>query len=66
MIPDNWNYQHSDYLLIETPVAPALPIPIGVPPNGARPLAAQYDANENPVLGWQSSFSAAFVSTRFR
>lgn len=66
MIPDNWNYQHSDYLLIETPVAPALPIPIGVPPNGARPLAVQYDANENPVLGWQSSFSAAFVSTRFR
>jgi hypothetical protein len=66
MIPDNWNYQHSDYLLIKDPPKPppaALPIPTEVPPNGS--LQPGY-ANGNAPAGWQSAFSAAFVSTRFR
>ena len=66
MIPDNWNYQHGDYLLINNPTAPLLPLPVGVPPNGSEPLAATYGPDGSPPAGWQSTFSAAFVSTRFR
>jgi hypothetical protein len=59
MIPDNWNYQHSNYLQIDPSPAPVLPVPIGVPPNGSP-----FPANGAP--GWSEAFSAAFVSTRFR
>ncbi|MGO9336628.1 MAG: alpha/beta hydrolase [Terracidiphilus sp.] len=66
MIPDNWDYQHGDYLLIKDPPQPppaALPIPMGVPPKGS-PEPGYEDGNV--PAGWQSAFSAAFVSTRFR
>ena len=58
-IPENWNYQHSNYLEIDTPPAPVLPIPTNVPANGSP-----YPANQ--AHGWSEAFSAAFVSTRFR
>jgi len=58
-IPENWNYQHSNYLEITPPPAPVLPVPTNVPPNGAA-----YPANQ--AAGWSAAFSAAFVSTRFR
>jgi hypothetical protein len=59
MIPDNWNYQHSNYLQVDSSPAPLLPVPASVPPNGS-PLPA------NGARGWSEAFSAAFVSTRFR
>jgi hypothetical protein len=57
-IPENWNYQHGNYLEIDPPPAPVLPIPTNVPPNGSP-----YPANSAP--GWSEAFSAAFASTRF-
>jgi len=66
MIPDNWDYQHGNYLEIATPPAPPLPIPTTVPPNGSQPLAASYGPDGSPPKGWHSAFSAAFVSSRFR
>jgi hypothetical protein len=65
-IPDNWNYQHGNYLQINDPPAPALPIPTSVPPNGSQVFAQLCDADGSPILGWQETFSAAFVSSRFR
>ncbi len=58
-IPENWNYQHGNYLEIDPPPAPVLPIPTNVPTNGA-PFPA------SNASGWSEAFSAAFVSTRFR
>lgn len=58
-IPDNWDYQHGNYLHIDPPPAPILPIPTEPPPNGS-PAPAQ------GAPGWQEAFSAAFASTRFR
>jgi hypothetical protein len=58
-IPDNWDFQHGNYLHIDPNPVPTLPIPTGVPPNGA-PAPAQ------AATGWQEAFSAAFASTRFR
>ena len=58
-IPDNWNFEHGNYLQIDTVAAPVLPVPIGVPPNGSPPPA-------QGSTGWQEAFSAAFVSTRLR
>ena len=66
MIPDNWDYQHSNYLQVTDPPAPPLPVPTGVPPNGWPVMDPDRDANGNPIPGWQEAFSAAFVSTRFR
>ncbi|HEY1901562.1 MAG TPA: alpha/beta hydrolase [Terracidiphilus sp.] len=66
MIPSNWDYQHSNYLQIDNPPAPSLPIPITVPPNGSPVLAPDCDANGAAIPGWQEAFSAAFVSSRFR
>jgi Alpha/beta hydrolase of unknown function (DUF900) len=65
-IPENWNYQHGNYLEIDNPPAPALPLPINVPANGSRVMAPDVDTNGNPIAGWSEEFSAAFVSTRFR
>jgi hypothetical protein len=64
MIPENWNYQHSNYLQINNPPAPALPIPMAIPPDGSA--EPDCDPEGNPIAGWQEAFSAAYVSTRFR
>jgi hypothetical protein len=66
MIPDNWNYQHGNYLQINNPPAPPLPIPTTVPPNGSPVLAPDRGADGSGIAGWQEAFSAAFVSSRFR
>src|SRR5208337_3801347 len=34
-IPDNWNFEHGNYLQVDTQAAPVLPIPTDVPPNGS-------------------------------
>jgi len=56
-IPDNWKFEHGNYLQINTPEPPALRLPVDVPPQGSPPP---------PGAGWQESFSSAFASTRFR
>jgi hypothetical protein len=56
-IPDNWNFEHGNYLQIDQPPHPVLPIPLDLPPQGSPPP---------PGKGWQEAFSSAFVSTRFR
>jgi hypothetical protein len=58
-IPDNWNFEHGDYLQIDAPPVPTLPIPTLVPPPGTPPPASA-------ATGWQEAFSSAFASTRFR
>ncbi len=58
-IPENWNYQHGNYLEIDQPPAPNLAIPTDIPPQGSP-----FPDNEAP--GWSEAFSAAFTSTRFR
>jgi hypothetical protein len=58
-IPDCWNYQHGDYLLICGEPEPPFGIPTAVPPEGSpEPSTGSND--------WRSAFSAAYVSTRFR
>lgn len=56
-IPDNWEFEHGNYLQIDQPPPPDLLLPVNVPPNGSAPP---------PVKGWQEAFSSAFASTRFR
>jgi hypothetical protein len=56
-LPDDWNYQHGDYLAIDVPQPNPLPLPVDVPPQGTPPAIAK---------GWQAAFSSAFTSTRFR
>jgi hypothetical protein len=56
-IPDEWKFEHSNYLQIDDPEPPAWRLPVDVPPQGTPAPAG---------LGWQESFSSAFVSTRFR
>jgi hypothetical protein len=56
-IPDNWKFEHGNYLQINSPEPPALSLPVDVPPQGSVPP---------PGAGWQESFSSAFASTRFR
>lgn len=56
-IPEDWSFEHSDYLQIDNPEPPALRLPVDVPPQGTPQLAG---------IGWQESFTSAFVSTRFR
>ena len=58
-IPDDWGFNHGNYLQIDTSRAPALGIPTDVPPNGS----AEPDQG---ATGWQEAFSSAFASTRFR
>lgn len=56
-IPDQWGFNHGDYLNVTRPPAPAMALPTEVPPQGtAAPT----------VGGWHEAFSAAFESTRFR
>jgi hypothetical protein len=63
-IPDNWKFEHGNYLQIDSQPAPVLPLPTQVPRNGAPEPAL--DANGSPLPGWHEAFTAAFVSTRFR
>jgi len=58
-IPDNWSFGHGNYLEIDSPPPPSIPIPTDLPPNGSPEPA-------NGVTGWQSAWTAAFSSTRFR
>jgi len=63
-IPDSWEFEHGNYLQIDSAPVPVLPLPTDVPPNGSpKPVL---DAAGNPVPGWQEAFSSAFASTRFR
>jgi hypothetical protein len=57
-IPSNWDYGHHDYLQIDAPPPPAIPLPVDVPADGSSEPAAG-------TPGWQEAFSAAFESTRF-
>ena len=56
-IPDEWKFEHSNYLQIDDPEPPAWRLPVDVPPQGTPAPAG---------TGWQESFYSAFVSTRFR
>lgn len=56
-IPDDWKFEHGNYLQIDHPPHPNLQLPVDVPPQGSPPLSG---------LGWQEAFSSAFASTRFR
>jgi len=56
-LPDDWTYQHGNYLQIDNPQPAPLTLPVDVPPQGTPPPAGN---------GWQEAFSSAFVSTRFR
>lgn len=58
-IPDGWEFGHGDYLEIPPQQPPVFPIPTDVPPNGT-------DAPAAPETHWQSAWTAAFSSTRFR
>jgi len=58
-IPEDWDYGHHNYLQIDPPPSPDIPLPENVPPAGsAEPVGG--------ARGWQEAFSAAFCSTRFR
>jgi hypothetical protein len=58
-IPDGWDFNHGNYLQINQPAAPNLPLPLDVPPQGT-PVPS------GGVAGWQEAFSSGFESTRFR
>jgi hypothetical protein len=62
-IPDGWNFGHGDYLHIDHPAPPSLPLPVNVPPQGS-PVPRLPDGK--PFQGWQRAFSSAFAFTRFR
>jgi hypothetical protein len=58
-IPDQWDFNHGNYLQIDPPPAPNMALPVEAPP--------QETPVPNPAAaGWQEAFSAAFESTRFR
>jgi hypothetical protein len=57
-IPSGWNYGHGNYIEVESQLNPPLALPQDVPPEGSPEPTTQ--------LGWQPSWSAAFVSTRFK
>jgi pimeloyl-ACP methyl ester carboxylesterase len=63
-IPDDWKFEHGNYLQIDKPLPPALALPVNVPPQGSP--YPEIDPAGNPVKGWQEAFSSAFASTRFR
>jgi hypothetical protein len=63
-LPDDWKFEHGNYLQIDKPPAPELLLPVDVPPQGSP--APLLDAGGKAIPGWQASFSSAFASTRFR
>jgi hypothetical protein len=58
-IPDGWNFDHGNYLQINQPAAPKMPLPVEVPGQG-------WQIPNGGAAGWQEAFSAAFESTRFK
>jgi hypothetical protein len=58
-IPSNWNFGHHNYLQIDPPPPPAIPVPADIPPDGSP-------APATGVRGWQETWSAAYCSTRFQ
>jgi alpha/beta hydrolase family protein DUF900 len=60
-IPADWDYGHHNYIAVQAPLNPPLTIPQNwpAPPNNQPPFPP------NPQ-NWQPSWSAAFVSSRFR
>ena len=58
-IPANWNFGHHNYLQIDPPPKPSIPLPADIPPDGTPEPATG-------VRGWREAWSAAFCSTRFQ
>lgn len=58
-IPDDWDFGHHNYLQVNPPPRPAIPMPADVPAQGALEPAGG-------AAGWQEAWSAAFCSSRFR
>lgn len=56
-LPDDWKFEHGNYLQINAPQPTPLALPVNVPPQGTPAPAGN---------GWQEAFSSAFASTRFR
>lgn len=59
MIPDVWNFDHGNYLQINSPPVPTLALPVDVPPQGSATPASG-------ASGWQEAFTAGFESSRFQ
>jgi hypothetical protein len=58
-IPINWDFGHHNYLQVDPPPLPSIPLPTDIPPDGSpEPGTA--------ARGWQEAWSAAFCSTRFQ
>lgn len=57
MIPDEWNFNHGNYLEVDAGDVPGAPLPVDVPAQGTPPPTAN---------GWPEAFTAGFESTRFR
>jgi hypothetical protein len=55
-IPDNWEFEHDDYLQLDPPSA-SIVVPTDIPPDGSSKPGVEY---------WQAAWTAAFESTRFR
>jgi len=58
-IPKNWSYGHHHYLLVDPASTVPIPVPVTVPGD-------QADLPSGGADGWQETWSAAFVSTRFK
>ena len=58
-IPDDWNFGHGNYLQHDPPAPAVIPCPTDIP-QFSKPFPI------NGMSGWQSAWSASFVSTRFR
>lgn len=55
-IPSGWDYGHHNYIEVQPALNPPIPLPQSLPPTISVP----------PGTSWKPSWSAAFVSTRFR
>jgi hypothetical protein len=56
-IPNSWGFGHHDYIAVDPPLVPPLPMPQNLPPIGTGVVAQP--------AGWKPSWTAAFVSSRF-